>query len=214
MSEIHKIIKIRKRDGRIVEFAQEKITNAIFKAAKAVGGSDRKTAEELSNKVLTIIEYKFGPKETPTVEEVQDIVEKVLIKNGHAKTAKTYILYRQQRAKLRETKDMFIDIKDTITSYLGQTDWRVRENSNEGVMSFSGLNARISGEVLANFALNQIYSEEIKRARKTDQIRGKLEGVRSPESKRVNPVFHPWQSLPGGQKTPVLSRLCPPASCG
>src|SRR3989339_402533 len=163
-----RISKIRKRDGRIVEFAPEKITNAIYKAAQSVAvqegkTADKKTAEELSSKIITILEYKFDHGETPTVEEVQDIVEKVLIKSGHAKTAKAYILYRQQRAKIRETKDMFIDVKNTISSYLDQTDWRVKENSNEDY-SFSGLLLYTAGKVIANYALNEIYTPEIKDA--------------------------------------------------
>lgn len=95
-----KIPKIRKRDGRIVDFDQEKIINAIFKAAKAVGGHDRKLAEELSSKVVE--ELIKSKKNLPTVEEIQDIVEKVLIDDGHAKTAKAFILYRAKRAELRE----------------------------------------------------------------------------------------------------------------
>ncbi len=165
-----RISKIRKRDGRIVEFVPEKITNAIFKAAQAVAIKegrtvDRKTAEQLTDKVITILEYKFDHGETPTVEEIQDIVEKVLIKSGHAKTAKTYILYRQQRAKIRETRDMFIDVNNTISEYLQQTDWRVKENSNEDY-SFSGLMLHTAGKVIANYALNEIYTPDIKEAHK------------------------------------------------
>lgn len=163
-----KILKIRKRDGRIVEFAPEKITNAIFKAAQSVAvkegkTTDKKTAEDLCSKVTTILEYQFSEKEVPSVEEVQDIVEKVLIKSGHAKTAKTYILYRQQHAKLREAKDMLVDVGATIKSYLHQEDWRVKENSNEDY-SFSGLLLYAAGKVIGNYALNEIYTPDIKEA--------------------------------------------------
>jgi ribonucleoside-diphosphate reductase alpha chain len=103
------IMKIRKRDGRIVEFQQGKITEAIYKAAEAVGGKDRKLAKELSNKVAEIIESKFDKGNIPTVEQVQDIVEKVLIDSGHAKTAKSYILYRQKRKDVREARSMLLD---------------------------------------------------------------------------------------------------------
>jgi len=82
-----KISKIRKRDGRIVDFDQEKITKAIWAAAQAVGGRDRSLAERLSDQVVAILEHQF-PTRTPTVEDVQDIVEKVLIEDGHARTAK------------------------------------------------------------------------------------------------------------------------------
>ncbi|MEM3527478.1 MAG: vitamin B12-dependent ribonucleotide reductase, partial [Candidatus Bathyarchaeia archaeon] len=101
--------KIRKRDGRIVDFDQEKITAAIFKAAESVGGRDRDLAKQLSDKVVEILSRRFGRDGTPTVEEVQDLVEKVLIENGHAKTAKAYILYRQRRRDVRESRTMLLD---------------------------------------------------------------------------------------------------------
>jgi len=94
------IAKIIKRDGSVAEFHHEKITNAIFRAANSVGGDDRKTAEKLSSKVADILERRFTEK-IPNVEDVQNIVEEVLIKEGHAKTAKAYILYRAKRAELR-----------------------------------------------------------------------------------------------------------------
>jgi ribonucleoside-diphosphate reductase alpha chain len=103
------VMKIRKRDGRIVEFQQGKITEAIYKAAEAVGGKDRKLAKELSNKVAEIIKSKFEKENIPTVEQVQDIVEKVIIDSGHAKTAKSYILYRQKRKDVREARSMLLD---------------------------------------------------------------------------------------------------------
>jgi len=100
---------VKKRDGRVVDFDQDKITIAIYKAAKAVGGSDRKTAKKLSNQVVKILDEKFKNHEVPTVEEIQDAVEKVLIENGHAKTAKAYILYRQKRKEIREARTMLLD---------------------------------------------------------------------------------------------------------
>ena len=108
-----KITKIEKRDGRIVDFDQEKITNAIFKAALAVGGRDRERAKFLSDQVVKELERKFGKRKIPTVEEIQDIVEKVLIEHGHAKTAKAYILYRQKKAEIREEKKRILN-KDRL----------------------------------------------------------------------------------------------------
>ncbi|MBI2145134.1 adenosylcobalamin-dependent ribonucleoside-diphosphate reductase [Candidatus Woesearchaeota archaeon] len=94
-----KISKIIKRDGRVADFDTEKITSAIMKAARAVGGSDRKEAERLTQLVVDAIARE---ERLPTVEEIQDAVEKVLIEEGHAKTAKAYILYRAKRAELRQ----------------------------------------------------------------------------------------------------------------
>lgn len=97
---------VRKRDGRTVDFDKEKITNAIYKAAESVGGKNRLLAENLSEQVIDILEEKArtNPNYNPSVEEIQDIVEQVLIKNGHDRTAKAYILYRQKRAEIRRAK--------------------------------------------------------------------------------------------------------------
>ncbi len=108
MSSSGKIKFVRKRDGRIVPFNQNKITEAIWKAERAVGGRDRKIAEELSNRVVSILEEKFVDK-IPTVEEIQDIVERVLIESGRARTAKAYILYRQKRTEIREEKKKILE---------------------------------------------------------------------------------------------------------
>jgi len=102
-----KISQIKKRDDSVVGFDQSKITNAIFKAAQAAGGKDKKTAQLLSDKVVTNLE-KLG-KGVPSVEEIQDTVEKVLIEEGHAATAKAYILYRQQRAEIRKEKHLVLE---------------------------------------------------------------------------------------------------------
>ncbi len=107
------ISKIKKRDGRIVDFEPEKITNAIFKAAQAVGGKDRTIAEKLSKQVVELLEKQLKPGDIPTVEQVQDLVEKVLVENGHYKTAKAYILYRQKRAEARRIKAM-LGVEDEL----------------------------------------------------------------------------------------------------
>ncbi len=101
MSRIQSIVK---RDGSIVDFTPQRITNAIYRAAVAVGGRDKHTAEELTEKVLQFIEAQTPEGEPPTVEQIQDTVEKVLIENGHARVAKAYILYRAERAHLREQR--------------------------------------------------------------------------------------------------------------
>ncbi len=99
-----KIKQMMKRDGKLAEFNKGKITNAIFSAAQSVGGKDRKIAEELAGKVVKVLENRASKQRNyiPTVEEVQDVVEKVLIDGGHALTAKHYIIYRQERSKIRD----------------------------------------------------------------------------------------------------------------
>ena len=99
---VESVIKlVRKRDGRLAPFEQEKITNAIFKAAQAVGGEDRERAVFISNQVVRLLEERYGAGVIPGVEDIQDLVERALIKNGHAKTAKAYILYRDKRTQAR-----------------------------------------------------------------------------------------------------------------
>ncbi|HDD46095.1 MAG TPA: ribonucleoside reductase class II [Candidatus Aenigmarchaeota archaeon] len=104
--------RIIKRDGRVVKFEKEKIANAIWKAAQAVGGKDYELAKRLADEVVAIVNEKFK-KTIPSVEDVQDIVEKVLIERGHAKTAKAYILYRQEHKKIREVKSI-LGVKDDL----------------------------------------------------------------------------------------------------
>ncbi len=107
------IKKIRKRDGRIVDFDPSRIANAIWKAAKAVGGKDKRRPWELAKQVVELLEKKLKPGEIPSVEQVQDLVEKVLVENGHYKTAKAYILYRQKRAEARKACAI-LGVKDDL----------------------------------------------------------------------------------------------------
>ncbi len=156
------IMSIKKRDGRIVPFNQEKITNAIWSAVQAVGGRDRDKAESLSADVVRIVKRKYEAGGVPSVEHVQDIVEKVLIENGHAKTAKAYILYREQHKNIREVTRLLRDIT-IVNDYLNKKDWRVRENSNM-TYSLQGLNVHITQKVVSNYWLNNIYPREVREA--------------------------------------------------
>jgi len=154
---------IRKRDGRIVPFQPDKITDAIFKAAQAVGGSDRSTANTVSESVFGILNIIYKDGRIPTVENVQDLVEKMLIERGHAKVAKAYIIYREQHRKIREGKSLLNEGLKLIEEYLDRSDWRVNENSN---MSYSlqGLNNHIATAITAKYWLERIYPPEIRDA--------------------------------------------------
>ncbi len=110
--ELSKVVHVRKRDGRIVGFDQEKVTEAIWKAAQSVGGKDRSLAVRLSGRVMEIVNQQFSPEKIPTVEEIQDIVENVLMEQGHSKPAKAYILYRQKRAEIRVEKTRILEKND------------------------------------------------------------------------------------------------------
>ncbi|MDD5455426.1 MAG: ribonucleoside triphosphate reductase [Candidatus Margulisbacteria bacterium] len=154
------IKKVIKRNGEIVDFKKEKITEAIFKAAQSVGGTDIETAKSLTEKVIAELTEKYNKKTIPAIEEIQDLVETVLMRNGHAKTAKAYILYREQRQRLREKEKLILDINKTMDGYLNQSDWRVNENSNVNY-SLGGLILHNSGSITANYWLNNIYPKEI-----------------------------------------------------
>ena len=152
--------KIKKRDGRLLKFNAEKITNAIAKAGAASGEFDHSVAKTLTIRVLNLAEKIFDHRIT-TVEEIQDIVEEVLLSSPYRKTAKAYIIYREQHARLREiTNRMEVDLVD---QYLKKMDWKIHENSNMDY-SLQGLNNYISSEVSKVYWLNEIYSPEIRRA--------------------------------------------------
>jgi anaerobic ribonucleoside-triphosphate reductase len=150
---------VRKRDGKLEPFDQERITNAIWKAAKAVGGKNREQAKFISDEVLAELRSRFGEDGCPTVEEIQDIVEKRLIENGRAQTAKAYILYRKQHQDMRELAAL-LSSADLVDQYLEIEDWRVKENSN---MSYSlqGLNNYLSSTVIAKYWISRIYPSSI-----------------------------------------------------
>ncbi|PLY01203.1 MAG: ribonucleoside triphosphate reductase [Desulfuromonas sp.] len=151
---------IRKRDGRLAPFEQGKIHEAIEKAVRAVGGTDMEKAAAISTQVVGILGVIYKNDRVPTVENVQDLVEKILIENGHAKVAKTYILYRKQHEALRQTQRFMQESVEAIDSYLTQEDWRVNENANMGY-SLQGLNNHIAANITSNYWLNKIYPEPI-----------------------------------------------------
>ncbi len=150
---------VLKRDSKLESFDQERITNAIWKAAKAVGGTDKELAKRLSDEVVAELQKTYGDDGVPTVEEIQDVVEKRLIENGHAQTAKAYILYRKQHTDMRELAAL-LSSSDMVDQYLEVEDWRVKENSN---MSYSlqGLNNYLSSTVIAKYWISRIYPQNI-----------------------------------------------------
>jgi ribonucleoside-triphosphate reductase len=123
------ISNIIKRDGRIVPFNIEKISDAIFKAAESCGGTDMGTAASIANEVCCLYEQN-NPDKIPTVEEIQDLVEKVLIETGHAKTAKAYILYRHERTRVRDMKSNLMGVLGELTLSDAKDSNIKRENAN------------------------------------------------------------------------------------
>ncbi|MBN1118070.1 MAG: ribonucleoside triphosphate reductase [Bacteroidales bacterium] len=155
-------IQISKRNGRIVPFEVEKITFAIFKALRAVGKPDRQMAEDLMLDVLQQTNIFEKINYTPSVEEIQDTVEKVLFENKLFDVAKTYILYRKQHENIRNAKELFSNL-DIVEKYLNLDDWRIKESANSSY-SLQGLNQHIATIVSSQYWLKRIYSDEIKQA--------------------------------------------------
>jgi anaerobic ribonucleoside-triphosphate reductase len=153
---------ILKRSGQKETFQPRKITDAIFKAAKAVGGDDYLLAERLTEQVVDTARLRFGD-QYPEVEDIQDIVERVLIKNGHAKTAKAYILYREKRKSAREANALIGATIGMFSDYLSDKDWGVRENANTQ-KSVNGLNNYIREAFTKKYWLHEIYPEEVREA--------------------------------------------------
>lgn len=158
--------KIKKRDGRVAQFDSSKIVEAIAKAGEATGEFDEREAKKLTLKVVTLArDLRLG--KCPEVEEIQDIVERVLLDSPFYRTAKAYIIYREQRNQIRR-----ITIKENVglmDSYIDQMDWKVKENSN---MSYSlqGLNNFISSDITAEYWLNRVYPPEVRNAHNNGDI--------------------------------------------
>ena len=125
---MHMITQIVKRDGRTVAFELDKIADAIFKAAQASGGRDYEMSTELASQVEQELEAESLT--CPTVEQVQDVVEKVLVKSGHARTAKKYILYRNERTRVREMNTRLMKVYEDLTFQSSLENDVKRENAN------------------------------------------------------------------------------------
>lgn len=160
-----KIQSVIKRSGAIVPFLPERITNAIYRAAVAVGGRDRNTAEDLSQQVVQLLEEKTPEGYTPTIEEIQDLVEKVLIENGHAKVAKAYILYRDERARVRKERAALASRPSENIPWA--KIWHILDwASDHHVNHVSGLNERINRGEFAQIVQESeaAYNEDVENA--------------------------------------------------
>lgn len=159
----NKLTKVQKRDGQLVEFDLARIQDALFKALTATGQGDGKKSKKLSDKVLQILSRRFKEEEVPHVEQIQDIVEEVLILEGLVDTAKAYILYREQRRRIREAVAVVDESTEMIDRYIKELDWQVQENANM-TFSLQGLNQYAIKEISKKYWLNKIYPEKIREA--------------------------------------------------
>ncbi|MBW2099332.1 MAG: ribonucleoside triphosphate reductase [Deltaproteobacteria bacterium] len=157
---------IKKRDGRVLEFDSLKITHAIAEAGKASGEFTEREARKLTLRVLTLAhDLRIGP--IPEVEEIQDIVERVLLDSPFYKSAKAYILYREQHNQIRNiTTKANVDL---VENYIQKLDWKIKENSNM-CYSLQGLNNYISSDITSEYWLSRIYPPEIRHAHKRGDL--------------------------------------------
>ena len=163
-----KIANVIKRDGTMVPFDSDKIYNAIRKAGESTGEFGEQESYLLTAQVLKVLEHKFT-ETLPTIECIQDVVEQVLISANYFTTAKAYILYREQRHRLRGEKKVMVDVESSINEYLEKLDWRVNANANQGY-SNGGLILNVAGKVTANYWLSHVYPAEVGEAHRNGDI--------------------------------------------
>ncbi|GGP23723.1 ribonucleoside triphosphate reductase [Silvimonas iriomotensis] len=160
-------IHVRKRDGRIVPFDAERITRALLAAAQYSGEFDLAAAQALGDKVTRRLAQTGLT--SPGIEIIQDHVEEALLEQGYLKTARAYITWRSQHARLRSDTRTVVDVEASINEYLNQSDWRINANANQG-WSLGGLILNTSGKVIANYWLNHVYPPEIGAAHRSGAL--------------------------------------------
>ncbi|MEK7503470.1 MAG: ribonucleoside triphosphate reductase [Patescibacteria group bacterium] len=159
----NRIKKIQKRDKTIADFDQQKITNVILKALTATKQGNGDKSQSLSDKVVELINRRFKTDEIPNVEQIQDIVEEVLILENQVETARAYIIYREQRRKIREASGGIDDSLEMVDKYIKELDWQVYENANMAY-SLQGLNHYGVSALTKKYWLNRVYPKEVREA--------------------------------------------------
>ncbi|WP_026381731.1 ribonucleoside triphosphate reductase [Afifella pfennigii] len=157
-----------KRSGDRVPFDGGKIRSAIARAGRASGEFGEEEAALLAIQTVKVLSYRFAG-QTPQIEEIQDVVEQALISANHFATARAYIVYREQHARLRRDRKTVVDVASSINEYLERQDWRVNANANQGY-SLGGLILNVSGKVMANYWLSHVYPPEVGAAHRDGDI--------------------------------------------
>ncbi len=151
--------RIIKRDGAEVPFDARRITVALAKAGRATGDFGEDEAQLLTQRTLKVLRHRFAGS-APTVEQVQDVVEQMLVDANHTRTFRAYATYRDQRHRLRQDRRTLVDVASSVEEYVDRADWRVQANANQGY-SLGGLILNVSGKVTANYWLSHVYPPEI-----------------------------------------------------
>ncbi len=169
--------RVVKRDGTEVAFDAGKIELAILSAGRATGELDELEAKLLTAQVVKVLAHRHGSpsgakpgqQSLPDIEGIQDVVEQTLIAANHFETARSYIVYREQRAKLRADRRTLVDVSSSINEYLDRSDWRVSANANQGY-SLGGLILNTSGKMIANYWLNHVYPPQVAEAHRNGDL--------------------------------------------
>lgn len=155
------VLQVKKRNESVVSFDRSRIYAAIGKAACATEEFGKDEVGKLTDEICAIVDQNY--QEPVPIETIQDVVEHVLMRRGFYRTARAYIVYREQRSKGREDENVAVSVDKTIDEYLSQKDWRVNANANQGY-SLGGMILNTSGKVIANYWLNHVYSKEVRQA--------------------------------------------------
>ncbi len=161
--------QVIKRDGERVSFDASKIQSAIARAGQATGEFGELEAQLLVAQVVKVLAHRYGEGRDPDIEGIQDVVEQTLISANHFETARSYIVYREQRAKLRADRRTLVDVTSSINEYLDRSDWRVAANANQGY-SLGGLILNTSGKMIANYWLSHVYPPQVGEAHREGDI--------------------------------------------
>ena len=160
---VNRVTKVIKRSGNVVALDPKKITSAVAKAFSATREGSLKDAKKVSDKVIQLLNKNYKKGYIPEIEEIQDLVERVLMILDFEETAKAYILYREQHRKIRETEETIKEAVDLVDKYIQEIDWQVKENANMAY-SLQGLNNYISSIVSSKYWMNKVYAKEIREA--------------------------------------------------
>ena len=156
-----------KRDGQSVAFDRTKIESAVARAGAATGEFAAEEATRLARRVTMTAALRAG--DAVHVERIQDAVEFALLRAGHLRTARAYVVYREQHARLRADRKTVVDVAASVNEYLNHEDWRVNANANQGY-SLGGLILNVSGKVVANYWLSHVYAAEIGHAHRNADV--------------------------------------------
>ena len=214
--DIGPLSEVVKRDGEKQTFDAERIVAAIAKAGEATGEYSFDEAHLLAEQVIKVLRHRFAGAIVPTIEQIQDVVEQVLISSNYYKTARSYIVYREQRERQRQDKKVAIDAISSINEYLDRSDWRVNANAYQGY-SLGGLILNVSGKVVANYWLKHVYTPEIGQAHLNgdyhihdlDMLSGYCAGwsLRTLLSEGFNGVANKTESLPPKHLVSAFSQM-------